>query len=33
VTDQYRPRWKVVPTDEDWVLRLKREERKLLPAK
>jgi putative SOS response-associated peptidase YedK len=33
VTDEYRPRWNVAPTDPHWVLRLKREERELLPAK
>ena len=33
ITDEYRPRWNVAPTDPHWVLRLKREERELLPAK
>jgi len=33
VTDDYRPRWNVAPTDPHWVLRLKREERELLSAK
>ena len=33
VTGDYRPRWNVAPTDPHWVLRLKREERELLPAR
>jgi putative SOS response-associated peptidase YedK len=33
VTDDYRPRWNVAPTDPHWIDRLKREERELLPAK
>ncbi|MBF6599641.1 MAG: SOS response-associated peptidase [Dehalococcoidia bacterium] len=30
---RYRPRYNVAPTDAHWLLRLKREERQLLPAR
>lgn len=30
---RYRPRYNVAPTDPHWLLRLKREERQLLPAR
>jgi putative SOS response-associated peptidase YedK len=33
VTDEYRPRWNVAPTDLHWILRMKREDRELRPAK
>jgi putative SOS response-associated peptidase YedK len=29
----YRPRYNIAPTDQHWILRTKREQRQLLPAK
>ena len=29
---QYRARYNIAPTDEHWIVRVKREQRELLPA-
>jgi putative SOS response-associated peptidase YedK len=33
VASLYRPRYNIAPTDQHWVLRMKQEQRQLLPAK
>jgi putative SOS response-associated peptidase YedK len=31
--DKYRPRWNIAPTDPHWIVRMRYEERTILPAK
>ena len=29
----YRPRWNIAPTDQHWIVRMRHEEREVLPAR
>jgi putative SOS response-associated peptidase YedK len=33
VEEDYRPRWNIAPTDPHWIVRMKHEDRAVLPAK
>lgn len=33
VEEDYRPRWNIAPTDQHWIVRMKQEDREVLPAK